>query len=267
MSEEYEKENIETVEAEQENFNEQAKPNRKPMYIALSILGAVLLGVLLIVIFRSRQGSEVVPAPRSVTFDQNGNQENSTPTAEQTITLTPEQAESIGIKIETVGETMSSEAASVAATGVVQPNTYSETPVISLIGGVVRSVNAQLGETLRRGQTVATVFSSESAEAQSRYLSLQTDAQTARQNYERAARLVSISPASNAELDEALAKLKAAQAELEEHHKHHERTMKLVLIGAASREEMEQATTKLKTAEAESVQARSRYDRAVKVAK
>src|SRR5215217_948919 len=106
-------------ENEKENINERAQLNRKPMYIVLSILGVVLLGVLLIVIFRSRQGSEVVPAPRSVTFDQNGNQENSMPTGEQTITLTPEQAESIGIKIETVGETMSSEAASVAATGVV----------------------------------------------------------------------------------------------------------------------------------------------------
>jgi RND family efflux transporter MFP subunit len=180
--------------------------------------------------------------------------------------LAPEQVERIGIKIETVGETMAGEAAEVAANGVVQPNAYSETPVIALVGGVVRSVNAQLGETVGKGQTLAIVFSDELAAAQSRYLTLQTDAQTARQNYERAAKLVRLSPASNAELDEALAKLKSAQADLEEHHKHHERTMKLVAIGAASREEFEQATARYKTAEAEAEQAKKRYDRAVKVA-
>jgi RND family efflux transporter MFP subunit len=161
---------------------------------------------------------------------------------------------------------MSSEAAELAATGVVEPNAYNETPVISLVGGIVRRMDARLGEIVNKGQTVAVIFSDELASAQSRYLTLQTDAQTARQNYERASRLVKINPTSNAELDEALAKLKTAQAELEEHHKHHERTAKLVAIGAASREEFEQATTKLKTAEAEVEQARKRYDRAVKVA-
>ena len=266
MSEEN-KEIIETEEAENETSESKPKASRKPMFIALSVLGVVLLGVLLIVLYRSREGGNVVPAPRTVTFDDNGKQDTSAPNGEQTIALAPEQVERIGLKIETVGETMSSEASEVAATGVVQPNAYSETPVISLVGGVVRRINAQLGETVGKGQTVAVVFSDELAAAQSRYLALQTDAQTARQNYERAAKLVSISPTSSAELDEALAKLKAAEAELEEHHKHHERTMKLVSIGAASREEMEQAVTKLKTAEAEAEQARNRYDRAVRVAK
>jgi RND family efflux transporter MFP subunit len=263
------KEIIETEEAEKATSESKPKANRKPMYIALSILGGVLLGVFLFVLSRSsgRQGGEVVPAPRSVTFDESGGQETSTLPAEGlTVTLSPEQVERIGIKVETVGETMAAEASEVAATGVVQPNQYTETPVISLVGGVVRRVSAQLGETVGKGQTVAVVFSDELAAAQSRYLALQTDAQTARQNYERAAKLVKINPTSNAELDEALAKLKTAQAELEEHHKHHERTMKLVAIGAASREEMEQAATKLKTAEAEVEQARKRYDRAVKVA-
>lgn len=252
-------EKAEAVSAEKRNLS------RKPMYIALAVIGVVVLGALAIWLFRSRESGQPVPPPRTVSFDGNDGQ---TPisTQEQTITLTPEQAERTGIKVETVGETMSGEAASLASTGVVQPNAYNETPVISLVGGVVRQVNAQLGENVSRGQVVAVIFSDELAAAQSRYLSLQTEAQTARQNYERTARLVQISPVSNAELDEALAKLKTAQAELEEHHKHHERTMKLLEIGAASREEFEQATTKLKTAEAELDQARKRYERAVKIA-
>jgi RND family efflux transporter MFP subunit len=135
-----------------------------------------------------------------------------------------------------------------------------------LVGGVVRNVTAELGQNVNRGQTVAVVFSNELASAQSRYLALQTDVQTARQNYKRTAKLVKINPVSNAELDEAFAELKTAQAELVEHHKHHARIMKLVAIGAESLEELEQATTKLKTAEAELEKSRNRYDRAVKVA-
>ncbi|MEP6903950.1 MAG: efflux RND transporter periplasmic adaptor subunit [Actinomycetota bacterium] len=254
-------------EAENESPRGPTKSNRKPLYIALAIISVGVLSILVFVIFRSsRQGGEVVSAPRSVTFDENTNQENSTAIGEQTVTVEPEQVERIGIKIETVGETMSSEAAAVAATGVVEPDVYNETPVISLVGGVVRRINTQLGENVSRGQTVAVIFSDELAAAQSRYLTLQIEAQTARQNYERAAKLVKISPVSNAELDGALAKLKTAQAELEEHHKHHERILKLIKIGAASREELEQAETKLKTAEAEVEESRKRYDRAVKVA-
>src|SRR5215208_6545353 len=119
MSEENKNEIIESEDAEKETSNEVHKPNRKPMYIALSVIGVVVLGALLIYLVRNRQGGEVVSAPRSVTFDENGNQDTSATTEEQIITLAPEQVERIGVKIETVGETMSSEAAELAATGVV----------------------------------------------------------------------------------------------------------------------------------------------------
>src|SRR5207253_3444622 len=96
-------------------------------------------------------------------------------------------------------------------TGVVQANTYKETPVMSLVGGIVRSVRPELGQTVRRGQTVAIISSNELADAQSRFL--------------------------------------MALAALDEHHRHHSRTVKLVEIGAASREELEIANTKLRDAE------------------
>lgn len=236
--------------------------SRKPIYIGLATIAAVMLGAAIYWFWPGENG-QPVPAPRTVAFGENTNQQAS---GEETITLQPGQAEAIGLKIETVGETLSSEVMSVAATGVVQTNAYRETPVISLVGGVARKVNAELGQNVRKGQTVAIVFSDELAATQSRYLALQTEARTARQNYDRTARLVKISPASNSELDQALAKLKTVNAELEEHHKHHQRTVRLLEIGAASREEFEQATTKLRTAEADVEEARKRYDRAIKVA-
>jgi membrane fusion protein, heavy metal efflux system len=102
----------------------------------------------------------------------------------------------------------------------VQANAYRVTPVVSLVGGIVRRVNAELGQSVARGQTLAVVFSDELAQAQARYLT--------------------------------------AQAELDEHHKHHVRTIRLAEIGAASKEELEQATTKLKSAESEVASQRQR---------
>ena len=240
-------------------------PGRKSLYIAVAVICVVIIGGFLVWYLLSRENGHIVPAPRTVSFgDTNG--QNSDTNRGQTLTIPLDEIEKINLKIEPAGETLSSEAMSVAATGVVQPNAYKETPVISLLGGVLRTINVQLGQNVGKGQSLAVIFSDELATAQSRYLALQTEAQTAKQNYDRTARLVKISPASNTELDQALAELKTSEAELEEHHKHHERTMKLLEIGAVSREDYENTTTKLKTAEANVVEAKNRYDRAVKVA-
>lgn len=237
--------------------------NRKPIYVGLVAVSGLLAILIVFWFLRGRQEGTLVQPPCNVTFGDNS---ASTTVGEETVTISSDEIDKIGLKIETVGETLSSEAMSVAATGVVQPNAYKETPVISLLGGVVRSVSGELGQYVGRGQSLAVIFSDELAASQSRYLALQTEAQTAKQNYDRTAKLVKISPVSNAELDQALSKLKTANAELEEHHEHHERMVKLLAIGAVSREEYEMATTKLKTAEANVEEAKKRYERAVQVA-
>lgn len=267
MSEVNQEENI-VIENEQNVPGGKPRLNRLPMYIALGIAGAILIAALLFVIFRSlKDGGQVVSAPRSVSFDAGGDQESLMPIGERIITISPEQIGRIKLKIEFVGETMSSEAAEVAATGVVQANAYAETPVISTIGGIVRQIHARLGEKVRRGQTIAVVFSDELGEAQSRYLALRTEALTALQNYKRSERLVQINPVSRAEFDEAQARLKVKEAELDEMRRRYDRTIKLVEIGASSPEEKEQDRTKLRAAEAEAEQARKRLARAAEVAR
>lgn len=193
--------------------------NRSPISIALVAVVVVLIGALALWWFlRSRSGAgRPVPAPRNVTLDQSG----PTPTTEASITLAPEMINRGGIKIEVVGQRPGGQNDDGAvATGVVQANAYRTTPVISLVGGIVRRVNFELGQNVRLGEPVAVVFSDELALTQSRYLS--------------------------------------ALAELEEHHKHHYRTTQLVEIGAASREELDQATTKLRAAESEVASQRQR---------
>jgi cobalt-zinc-cadmium efflux system membrane fusion protein len=154
-----------------------------------------------------------VPAPRTLTTGETNTAGATVSSAEPSISLSPELIQRAGINIESVGEQPAAEAPGQQSTGVVQANAYRETPVISLVGGIVRSVAAELGKNVRRGEPLVVVTSSDLADAQSRYLK--------------------------------------ASADLDEHHQHHGRTARLVEIGAASREEFEQATARLRSDEAE----------------
>jgi len=178
-----------------------ARSRARSVIIVAVITVGLIAGLIVWFLWPARTG-QPVPAPRSVSFA-----ETSTPppsTGDQRLILTPEQAQRAGLKIETVGEQPLAQADSQMTTGTVQANTYKETPVISLVGGIVRSVSGELGQGLKRGQKVAVVSSNELAEVESRYV--------------------------------------AAVAALDEHHRHHLRTAKLVEIGAASRQELEMAT-------------------------
>jgi RND family efflux transporter MFP subunit len=208
---------------EAEHTESKVKTSTKPRSAKTVIVAGVALvaiGVvaLLLWLFIPRgSGGRPVPAPRNMGQDQTINQPGS---GESTLTLTPEQVERSGIKIETVGERVSTETMSQPTTGIVQPNSYRETPVMSLVAGIVRYVGPELGQGVRKGQVIAVVSSNDLADAQTKYL--------------------------------------AAFAELEEHHKHHARTEKLVAIGAASREELEMAASQLKAAEADVANLRQR---------
>jgi RND family efflux transporter MFP subunit len=184
-------------------------PRRSQVPIIVAIFATVaIVAIVAVWLLWPKQAGKPVAAPRTVSFEESA---EAPATTEQRLTLTPEQLRSIQLKIETVGEAPSSEAATQMATGVVQANSYKDTPVVSLVGGIVRSVSAELGQNVRRGQHVAVVFSNELADAQTRYL--------------------------------------AAVAALDEHHRHHLRTAKLVEIGAASRQELETATSQYREAE------------------
>ena len=190
--------------------------------IAVAVLALVAAAAIVTLLLwnRSRSGAgRPVPAPRTIADSSSSPAQ--TESTEPTITLSAEAAQNARIKIEPVGEkALGADVTGATVVGTVQANTYRSTPVVSLVGGIVRRVNAELGQNVRQGQTLAVVFSDDLAKAQSEYLS--------------------------------------TLAELDEHHKHHSRTIKLAEIGAASREELEQATTKLRTAEAQVASQRQR---------
>jgi membrane fusion protein, heavy metal efflux system len=104
--------------------------------------------------------------------------------------------------------------------GVVEPNAYRQVSVTPLVSGRVVGVSAQLGAHVRKGQSLAEVYSPEVAEARTKYVS--------------------------------------AKAMLDAHDRELQRTQKLVEIGAASRQELERihAEHAAQTAEVESARSR-----------
>jgi cobalt-zinc-cadmium efflux system membrane fusion protein len=104
--------------------------------------------------------------------------------------------------IETVPVTRSAAGSStVRIPGTVEPNAYKQVIVTPLVSGRVTGVLAELGDQVKRGQTLLQVFSPELADAQTKYLS--------------------------------------AKAELEAHEQELARTSKLLVLGAASQQEAE----------------------------
>lgn len=240
----------------------QSRRRIHPGLIAAIVIAIVLVFFSIIWYF-SRSNGEAgrpVPAPRTSIVD--------TPIEtipHQTLTLSPEQVQNAGIQIETVGEQLSTESTETSATGTVEANAYKQTPAVTLVGGIVRRVGPELGENVSAGQTIAVIFSDEFAQTQSRYISLRTETDNARRNYERTQSLASINQPGNAELEQATKQRRAAEAALNEARSRYERTTRLIAIGAASREELEQDTTKLRTAEAELQEASQREVRATQL--
>jgi RND family efflux transporter MFP subunit len=121
------------------------------------------------------------------------------PLPDVVVPLSAETAERAGITTATVaGGTTGS---ALRLPGVVAPNAYRQVAVTPLVGGRVTRVAAELGARVRRGETMAEIYSPQLAEAQTRYVS--------------------------------------ARAMLDAHDRELSRTQKLVEIGAASRQELE----------------------------
>lgn len=215
--------------------NSETPPAQRPValkrwvVIAVVLLAAVAIAVTWLLTRGASQGSiagRPVPAPTGESVPAPPGAGSAGTTArpgETVVTLSPDKLENAQLKTEVVAEQAgmpSAGAAGIRTTGTVQSNAYKEVPVFPIAGGIVRQISVELGNKVNRGQTLATIFSSELADAEAAYLKM--------------------------------------AAEVEEHHKHHNRTIDLVEIGAASREELEQATSMKKTAEANLASARER---------
>lgn len=237
---------------------------QKVMIAGVAAIAGLGMVILLVWYFsRSGDAGRLVPAPTVSAGDPSNS--DATSITDETLTLSATEVENAGLTIETVGEQLSAESETVAATGTVEANAYKQTPAIALVGGIVRRGLPELGDSVRAGQAVAVLFSDDFAQTQSRYVALRTELENARKNYERSLRLVEINQPGRGEVEQAARQRAAAEAAVAEFRNRFERTNRLIRIGAASREELEQDTTKLRTVEAELEEAKLREARALRL--
>lgn len=101
--------------------------------------------------------------------------------------LKPEEIQAAGIKVEALAEQEVSEQVTVTAT--IRPNQDRITHVAPRVPGRIVKVNANLGDQVKAGQTLAVLDSLEVGEAHSAYLQAVTQHAVAKADFERAEKL------------------------------------------------------------------------------
>jgi cobalt-zinc-cadmium efflux system membrane fusion protein len=124
-------------------------------------------------------------------------------TAITEIVLSPEAVARAGIK--TAKAEVVEAQTTIQLPGTVMADAYREVKVVPLVGGMVIKVHVELGTTVKRGSPLATLFSTELAEAQTKYLSMQAMLIADHQKLQRTQQLVEIGAASRQELEEVTA--------------------------------------------------------------
>lgn len=103
------------------------------------------------------------------------------------IKLSDEEASRAGVKTETLEERQLADA--VTVTGTIEPNRERIAHVLPRVPGRIVNVSAKLGDSVRQGQTLATIESIEVGEAYSAHAQALADAEVAARAFERAERL------------------------------------------------------------------------------
>jgi len=115
--------------------------------------------------------------------------------------------------------------AEVRVPGVIEPDGYREVAVTSLVAGVATEVQAELGQSIRRGQALARLFSQELADAQTTLIGMDAQLEVDHKRLLRMQELVKLGAASQEELE-------SVEADHLQHTAHvEEASQKLTLYG------------------------------------
>jgi membrane fusion protein, heavy metal efflux system len=167
-------------------------------WIAIGAVGAVL--VLRFASHTPPDPVTVAPTPTAAPASGTAEQTAGETAGDVEVLLSPEAVAQAGIK--TAEVTVVESGAAIQVPGTVMANAYREVKVFPIVGGIVTKVHAELGSTVKRGAPLATLFSAELAEAQTKYLSAKAMVEADRQKLERTKQLIEIGAASRQELEE-----------------------------------------------------------------
>jgi RND family efflux transporter MFP subunit len=156
----------------------------------------------------------------------------SQPAAEEVaITIPPDALERMSLRYAEVKQDSAS--VEIRVPGTVQPNGYREVRVSPLVGGVATKITVELGQTVKRGQVMAQLFSRELAEAQSEFVGFQAQLEAEHKKLTRSQELVKLGAASREELE-------GVEASHQVHAAHVEETRQRLLLLGLSEDQIEQ---------------------------
>ena len=144
------------------------------------------------------------------------------------LTIPTEDVDRLHLKFAKVTEAMGR--VEVRVPGTVQANAYKQVHVTPLAGGVVTQVAADLGQSVKRGQALAQLFSRDLAEAQTAYVSFNAELEAEHKKLVRTQELVRLGAASRQELEEIEASHQVHGAHVEEARQ------RLLLLGLDERQ-------------------------------
>lgn len=197
-------------------------PRRRRLLVSILLaIGCVALGVAAGVIWTERRISKAGVAsttgktpddaagakPRGAApvdaMPGTGSRTGASATEPIEVVLSPEAVTKAGIQIAQVSAVETT--VTVRVPGTVTANAYREGKVTPIAGGIVTRIHAELGTAVKRGMPLATLFSAELADVQTKYLSLVAMAEADEKKLQRTRELVEIGAASRQELEEVAA--------------------------------------------------------------
>jgi membrane fusion protein, heavy metal efflux system len=158
------------------------------------------------------------------------------PAQEVQISIPSSEVERLRLKFAKVTE--ASVTTEIRVPGSVQPNAYKQVHVTPLAGGVVTQVAVEIGQSVKRGQTLVQIFSRELAEAQTKYIADGAELEAEHKKLVRTQELVRLGSASRQELEEIEANHQVHSAHVEESRQN------LLLLGLSDQQISEVAAAK-----------------------
>jgi len=176
------------------------------MKIKYSILSLILVSIL--AVSCGKKGSTEEIQGEVKTEQAEGKHEEAPETIAE---LTEEQMKSVGVTLGTIE--MKELTSTIKANGLLRVPNNNKAAVTSLYGGIIKTINFQIGDFVRKGQVLATVSNPEYIQLQEQYLTVNSRISFAEQEFRRQKELFDNDAGAKKNLQSADAELKSLRTQ------------------------------------------------------
>lgn len=176
------------------------------MNIKYNIIAFVFISLFVISCEKKDAAGEVTEQPKTEQAE-----ENHAETPQMIAELTEEQMKSVGVTLSTIE--MKELTSTIKANGLLRVPNNRKATVTSLYGGVIKTINVQIGDFVRKGQVLATINNPEYIQLQEQYLTINSRITYAEQEYRRQKELFDNDAGAKKNLQSADAELKSLRTQ------------------------------------------------------